>query len=118
MPTNWTLKKWLAVEHDIYRASELRQRILERTGVQLSHASVSALLRQTPKAIKLSTVQVLCTTFQCQLSDFLEVTPGKARRGRPRRPYAAHAGKGNGKSKPATFPSPDDFPPPVQRRKS
>lgn len=113
MPTKWTLKKWLAVEHDIYRASELRERILERTGVQLSHASVSALLRQTPKVIKLSTMQVLCTTFQCTMSDFLEVTPGKARRGRPRRPYAAHAGK----RKPAEFPSPDDFPPPRGRSK-
>jgi DNA-binding Xre family transcriptional regulator len=115
MPSNWTLKKWLAIEHDIYRASDLRQRIIERTGVQLSLSSVSELLRQTPKVVKLSTMQILCTTFQCQLSDFLEVTPGKARSGRPRRPYASHAGKRT--RKPTMFPSPDDFIPPTQRRK-
>lgn len=108
MPVQWTLKKWLAVEHDIYRPSELRERILERTGVALSHQAVSDLLRRPPKALKLSTMEVLCTTFQCALSDFCQVVPGKPKPGRLRRPYAAH-GKRRRERTIATFPSPSEF---------
>lgn len=108
MPIRWTLKKWLAVEHDIYRPSELKTKILESTGVQISHQALSELLRRTPKNLKLSTMEILCTTFQCQLSDFCDVTPGKVKSRRLRQPYRAH---GKHRKPPASFPSPDDFQP-------
>lgn len=108
MPIQWTLKKWLAVEHDIYRPSELRERILERTGVALSHQAVSDLVRRPPKALKLSTMEVLCTTFQCALSDFCQVLPGKPKPGRLKRPYAAH-GKRRRERAVTAFPAPSDF---------
>jgi len=108
MPIHWTLKKWLAVEHDIYRPSELRERILERTGVALSHQAVSDLLSKPPRALKLSTMEVLCTTFQCVLSDFCQVVAGKPKPGRLKRPYAAH-GKRRRERAIAAFPSPSEF---------
>ncbi len=110
MPIQWTLKKWLAVEHDIYRPSELRERILERTSVALSHQAVSDLLRRPPKSLKVSTMEILCTTFQCALSDFCQVVPGKAKLGRLKRPYVAH-GKRRRERAVVAFPSPADFAP-------
>lgn len=114
MPVKWTLKKWLVVEHDIYRPSELRDRILERTGVVLSHQAVSDLLKGPPKLLRLSTMEVLCTTFQCTFSDFCQVVPGKPKQGRPRRPHAAH-GKRKKPRDITAFPLPSDFQAPRTR---
>jgi len=75
MPVVWKLKKWLAVEHDIYRPSELQALLVEKAGVQLSLQAVSTLLNGTPGALRLRTVQALCNALNCTLSDFCEVLP-------------------------------------------
>jgi hypothetical protein len=115
MPVLWTLKKWLAVEHDIYRPTELRRQILERTGIDLSHPALSDLLRRPPKSLKVSTMEALCTAFGANLSDFCQIAPGKPRPGRPRKLYAAH-GKRAAKATVPSFPSPADFNLPVDNR--
>jgi DNA-binding Xre family transcriptional regulator len=108
MPIEWTLKKWLVVTHDVYRATDLRQRIIERTGAEISLQAISSLLQGKPKALRVSTVEAICTTFGCKLSDFCEVVPSKAKR-RPHRPHASH---GKRQRTVEDFPSPEEFPSP------
>lgn len=108
MPVRWSLKKWLAVEHDIYRPVELQRRILERTGIDISPQALGELLRRPPRQLKLSTMEALCTALQCTLNDFFEIVPGKATRRRVRRPNAAH---GNRRRQNTDFPSPSAFQP-------
>jgi LacI family transcriptional regulator len=96
MPVVWNLKKWLAVEHDIYRPSELQALLKEKAGVQLSLQAISALFNGRPTALRLQTMQALCNALGCKLSDFCDVLPDRAGvtaegRGKeiPRRLYGA-----------------------------
>src|SRR5260221_2821378 len=75
MPILWNLKKWLAVERDIYRPSELQALIAEKAGVQLSLQAVSALINGKPNALRLQTIQALCNALDCELNDFCRVLP-------------------------------------------
>lgn len=93
MPMQWTLRKWLAVTHDLYGATALRQRILDTTGVDISAQALGELLRKSPRALRVDTVQAICTALQCKLSDFCEVIPGKQRRRARHRPYASQGRK-------------------------
>src|SRR5436853_3280625 len=78
MPVAWNLKKWLAVEHDIYRPSELQTVLAEKANVRLSLQAVSTLLNSKPSALRLQTIQALCNALQCNLSDFCEVLPDRS----------------------------------------
>lgn len=93
MPIQWTLRKWLAVTHDLYGATALRMRILEATGIDISSQALGELLRKPPRALRIDTVQAICTAFQCKLSEFCEVTPNPARRRSRHRPYASQGRK-------------------------
>lgn len=75
MPIVWNLKKWLAVERDIYRPSELQALLIEKVGVQLSLQAISSLINGKPSALRLQTIQALCNALDCKLSDFCEVLP-------------------------------------------
>src|SRR6266487_928530 len=85
MPIVWNLKKWLAVERDIYRPSELQ------------------------------TIQALCNALDCKLSDFCDVLPDAAKEqekqrkvagGRPVRLYGA---KESSKNQESLFPDPHQY---------
>jgi DNA-binding Xre family transcriptional regulator len=97
MPVIWTLKKWLAVERDIYRSVELQALLAEKAGVRLSLQAVSALIKGTSNALRLQTIQALCNALECELHDFCRVLPdsaveqerGRAIGGEPRRLYGA-----------------------------
>lgn len=75
MPIEWNLRKWLAVNHDIYRPSELQALLAERLGVRLSLQAISALMNNKPHALRMQTVQALCNALNCKLSDFCDVLP-------------------------------------------
>ncbi len=75
MPVRWDLKKWLAVERNIYRPSELRTLLLTKAGVKISLQAVSTLINNTPGALRLPTMQALCNALDCKLSDFCEILP-------------------------------------------
>jgi DNA-binding Xre family transcriptional regulator len=79
MPIIWNLKKWLAVERDIYRPSELQAVLAEKAGVHLTLQAISSLLNKKPGALRLQTVQALCNGLNCKLSDFCDVTPDAIR---------------------------------------
>jgi DNA-binding Xre family transcriptional regulator len=75
MPVMWNLKKWLAVERDIYRPVDLQKLLAEQAGVQLSIQALSALINKKPGALRFQTVQVLCNALKCELGDFCRVFP-------------------------------------------
>jgi DNA-binding Xre family transcriptional regulator len=75
MAITWTLKKWLAVNRDIYRASELQLLLAEKAGVRLSLQAISAIINAQPSALRLQTIQALCNALDCKLSDFCDVAP-------------------------------------------
>ncbi len=68
------LRSWLAVEHNIYRPSELRTVLAERAGYHLTVQAVSLLMKQRPSELRLRTIEAICRSLNCKLSDFCEVT--------------------------------------------
>jgi DNA-binding Xre family transcriptional regulator len=94
MPLKWELKKWLAANHDIYKPSQLQAVLAERAGVYLSLQAISALLNSKPHALRLQTIQALCDSLDCKMSDFCEVYPNPDRaRHRQRRKVASESPK-------------------------
>jgi len=88
MPVVWNLKKWLATERDIYRPSELQAVLTEKAGIQLSLQAIASLLKGTPNALRLQTIQALCNALDCKLSDFCDVLPDTAAQQRKQRKVA------------------------------
>jgi putative transcriptional regulator len=87
MDIKWKLRM-AAAQREVWTGAQLRRLLAERAGLDLSSASVSALLTKQPAQVKLSTLAALCTALECTPSDLIEVdtTPveAKARRPRPR----------------------------------
>jgi putative transcriptional regulator len=108
MAIAWTLKKWLAVNRDIYRASELQLLLAEKAGVRLSLQAISTIINAQPSALRLQTIQALCNALDCRLSDFCEVVPDTPaqRKQKAAAPAALYGGK-----RPAVsaFPDPRAF---------
>jgi DNA-binding Xre family transcriptional regulator len=121
MPVVWNLKKWLAVERDIYRPSELQALLGERAGVQLSLQAVSALINGTPSALRLQTIQALCNALDCKLSDFCDVLPdtgtGQQKRSKAAGEGPVHLYRRGEKAKgmDSIFPDPNKFTPPKKK---
>lgn len=91
MNVRWKLRM-AAAQREVWTGAELRRLLAERAGVQLSAASVSALLTRQPAQVKLTTLAALCTALECTPDDLFEVdiTPivpaarPKARRAEPK----------------------------------
>ena len=115
MPILWNLKKWLAVERDIYRPSELQALLAEKAGVQLSLQAVSALINGKPNALRLQTIQALCNALNCKLSDFCEVLPDSANEQQKQRkvagdaPVRLYGPKEQAKNQDSIFPDPHQY---------
>jgi len=115
MPFKWNLKKWLAVERDIYRPSELQALLAEKAGVQLSLQAVSALINGKPDALRVQTIQALCTALHCKLSDFCEVLPDSESEQQKQRkvaggtPVRLYGGKEHSKNEESIFPDPHQY---------
>ncbi len=113
MSFEWNLRKWLAVERDIYKPSQLQALIVERTGVQLSIQAVSTLMNSKPSALRIQTIQVLCDALDCNLCDFCNITYTNTHAQQKRRSAVGETPRrlyGNKAPKPS---SPDpDFPDP------
>jgi putative transcriptional regulator len=88
MEVRWTLRM-AAAKREVWTGAELRRLLSERAGLELSAASVSALLTKQPKQLKLSTLAALCTALACRPDELIEVdtTPVETkpkRNGEPR----------------------------------
>ena len=62
-----------AAQREVWTGAQLRRLLAERAGLQLSSASVSALLTRQPAQVKLETLAALCTALECTPDDLLEV---------------------------------------------
>lgn len=72
MKIRWTLRM-AAAQREVWTGAELRRLLAERAGLQLSSASVSALLTKEPSQIKVGTLLALCTALDCQPNDLFDV---------------------------------------------
>jgi DNA-binding Xre family transcriptional regulator len=88
MNVRWRLRM-TAAQREVWTGAELRRLLAERAGLELSAASISALMTKQPSQLKLSTLGALCTALECSPNDLLEVDitpveskpkPGKASR--------------------------------------
>ncbi|HZT66309.1 MAG TPA: helix-turn-helix transcriptional regulator [Acidimicrobiales bacterium] len=96
MKVTWRLRM-AAAQRDIWTGAELRRLLAERAGMQISAASVSALLTKQPAQLKLSTLAALCTALDCSPNDLLDVdtTPVEAKpKPRPSRQAVPKAARG------------------------
>ena len=115
MPIVWNLKKWLAMERDIYRPSELQALLAEKAGVQLSLQAISSLINSKPNALRLQTIQALCNALDCKLSDFCEVLPDTAKEQQKQRkvasgtPVRLYGAKTSSKTQESIFPDPHQY---------
>jgi putative transcriptional regulator len=68
----WRLRM-AAAQREVWTGAQPRRLLAERAGLELSAASVSALLTKEPAQVKLSTLLALCTALECSPNDLLEV---------------------------------------------
>lgn len=82
MNIKWKLRM-AAAQRDVWTGADLRRLLAERAGLDLSSASVSALLTKQPSQVKLSTLAALCTALECTPNDLFEVDATPVTRGAP-----------------------------------
>lgn len=100
MNVKWRLRM-AAAQREVWTGAELRRLLAERAGMNISAASVSALLTKEPSQLKVSTLLALCTALECTPNDLLEVdtTPIEAK-AKPARPARTPAKAARGRSMP------------------
>lgn len=76
MAIHWRLKSLLAAR-GIHRARTLQRRITDKTGVIISLQNLCNLLNDKPQAIRLKTMEVLCSALDCNLEEFCSIKPGR-----------------------------------------
>lgn len=72
MQVRWKLRM-AAAQREVWTGAQLRRLLAERAGMELSAASVSTLMREAPKQLKLSTLAALCVALDCQPGELIEV---------------------------------------------
>jgi putative transcriptional regulator len=98
----WRLRM-AAAQREMWTGAQLRRLLAEKAGLELSAASVSALLTKESSQVKLSTLLALCTALDCSPNDLFEVdtTPVERPAAPPRvAPQAAKAVGSRGRSMP------------------
>jgi putative transcriptional regulator len=72
MKATWRLRM-AAAQREVWTGAQLRRLLAEKAGLQLSAASVSALLTKQPTQLKLDTLAALCTALDCTPNDLLAI---------------------------------------------
>jgi putative transcriptional regulator len=72
MKITWKLRM-AAAQREVWTGAQMRRLLSERAGLELSSASVSALLTKEPNQVKLSTLAALCTALDCSPNDLIDV---------------------------------------------
>lgn len=72
MRIKWRLRM-AAAQREVWTGAQLRRLLAERAGLELSSASVSALMAKQPAQVKLETLAALCTALDCSPNDLFEV---------------------------------------------
>jgi putative transcriptional regulator len=72
MKATWRLRM-AAAQREVWTGAQLRRLLAEKAGLQLSAASVSALMTKQPAQLKLETLAALCTALECTPNDLLDI---------------------------------------------
>ena len=72
MQIRWRLRM-AAAQREVWTGAQLRRLLAERAGLELSSASISALLTKQPSQVKLETLAALCTALECTPNDLFEL---------------------------------------------
>jgi putative transcriptional regulator len=72
MRIHWRLRM-AAAEREVWTGAQLRRLLIDKAGLELSSASVSALLTKQPAQLKLETLLALCTALECTPNDLFEI---------------------------------------------
>src|SRR5215216_37075 len=75
MSTTWKLQEWLKSKRGVTRPTDISKIILKTTGFKISNQAISDLFTTQPKMLRLETIQAICDTFHCRLTDFCVITP-------------------------------------------
>lgn len=102
----WRLRM-AAAQREVWTGAQLRRLLADKAGLELSAASVSALLTRQPSQVKLETLAALCTALVCTANDLLELdtstsaqavaAPSGEAKGIRQAKTAAAAGRGRGR---------------------
>ena len=91
MRIRWKLRL-AAAQREVWTGAQLRRLLIDKAGLEMSSASISALLTKQPAQVKLETLIALCTALECTPNDLFEIdtTPAAAERETTEpRPHAA-----------------------------
>lgn len=72
MEVRWRLRM-AAAQREVWTGAQLRRLLADKAGLQMSSASVSALLTKQPAQVKMATLAALCTALECTPNDLIEV---------------------------------------------
>lgn len=72
MQIRWRLRM-AAAQKEVWTGAQLRRLLAERAGLEMSAASVSALLTKQPSQMKLQTLLALCTALEYNPDDLFEL---------------------------------------------
>jgi len=72
MKISWKLRM-AAAQREVWTGAQLRRLLIDKAGLEMSSASVSALLTKEPNQVKLSTLVALCTALDCTPNDLFDV---------------------------------------------
>ena len=92
MRITWKLRM-AAAQRGVWTGTDLGRLLVEKAGLQLSSASLSALFTKQPSQVKLSTLIALCTALECTPDDLFEIdTTPVSRPAAPAAPTAKAVG--------------------------
>lgn len=72
MHIRWKLRM-AAAQREIWTGAQLRRLLIDKAGLELSSASISALMTKQPTQVKLETLLALCVALECTPNDLFEV---------------------------------------------
>jgi len=74
MTVEWRLRHIMA-KNEIWTGTELARLMEAKTGYKMSAPSISALINEMPKQMKVTTLDALCSTLNCKPNDLLVHSP-------------------------------------------
>jgi len=107
MAIHWKFKSYLAQKHAIYTVTELRDRISSKTGYVISVGNLCKYVNKRPNMLRLETIEIICSSLDCGLSDFLKVTPKKFKQGKSKK--LSYKNTPRNKRGVNSFPDPDNY---------
>lgn len=82
MQIRWRLRM-VAAQREVWTGAQLRRLLAERAGLDMSAASVSALMTKQPTQVKMQTLIALCTALECTPDELFEVDTTPITRAKP-----------------------------------